>query len=35
MEAVEEDLDVSERTISAGEGEGVHTEDDGAMELDE
>jgi hypothetical protein len=35
MEAVEEDLDVSERTMSAGEGEGVHTEDDGAMELDE
>jgi hypothetical protein len=34
MEAVE-DSNVSEGTVSAGEGGGVHSEDGGAMELDE
>jgi hypothetical protein len=34
MEALDEDFDVSEGTISAGDDEGVHAEDDGTMELD-
>jgi hypothetical protein len=35
MEALQEDLDDSEGTVSAGEGDDVHAVNDGAMEMDD
>jgi hypothetical protein len=35
MEALQEDMDDSEGTVSGGENDGVHSERDGAMELDD